>query len=168
MHASGIESAESAKDGATLGPRRVRAVGAIVFDTSGRLLMVQRGHEPAKGLWAVPGGKVEPGETDEQAVAREILEETGLTVRVGALVGSVERPGAPGTVYGIFDYDAVLVAEPAPCNPAPGDPAAEASAEPGRAASDAADLRWVTRAELEALPLTDGLLEALRSWGRLP
>ena len=127
--------------------------------------MVQRGHEPAQGLWALPGGKVEPGETDEQAVAREVLEETGLTVRVGALVGAVERPGAPGTVYEIFDYDATLVHGLVPGNPAPG---ASAGLEPGHAASDAADLRWVTRAELEALPLTDGLLDALREWGRLP
>lgn len=142
-------------DTAADAPRRVRAVGAIAVDAAGRLLVVQRGHEPSKGRWSVPGGHVEPGETDEQAVAREVLEETGLTIRVGALAGSVERPGGPGVVFEIFDYDVVLVPGP--------------DSEPlGQAASDAADLRWVTRAELEALPLTDGLLDALREWGRLP
>lgn len=107
------------------------------------------------GRWSVPGGKVELGETDEQAVAREILEETGLVVTVGTLAGSVERPGGPGVVFDIFDYDADLAAGPDP-HPV------------GRAASDAVGLRWVTRTELAALPLTDGLYETLRDWGRLP
>lgn len=143
----------SAPAGEATSPRRRRAVSAIVFDASRRLLVVQRGHEPAKGLWSVPGGKVEPGETDEQALAREIAEETGLVVEVGALAGSVERPGTPGIVFEIFDYDAVVTR---------GEPSA------ARAADDAADLKWVTLAGLRALPLTDGLMEALADWDRLP
>lgn len=133
-------------------PRHVRAVGAIIRDGEGRLLLVQRGHAPAKGLWTIPGGKVEPGETDAEALTREIAEETGLAITVGALAGSVQRPGVPGTVYEIFDYDATLV---------------DASSQ-AHAADDAADLRWVFPAELATLPLTDGLVEALAAWGRLP
>lgn len=135
------------------GVRRIRGVGAIIRDGD-RLLLVQRGHEPARGQWSVPGGKVERGESDREAVAREIAEETGLVVAVGALVGSVTRPGRPGTVYEIYDYDAILAE-----GQRPGD---------ARPADDAADLRWVTLAELAALPLTDGLIETLREWGRLP
>ena len=50
----------------------VQCVGAIVTDATGRLLLIQRGHDPGAGLWSVPGGRVEPGETDEQAVLREV------------------------------------------------------------------------------------------------
>lgn len=106
------------------------------------------------GQWSVPGGRVESGETDEQAVRREIAEETGLLVDVGALVGRVERSGGPGVVYEIYDHDATLAD-----SQHPGD---------ARAADDAADLKWVTLAEMNALPLTDGLIDALREWGRLP
>lgn len=141
--------------------RVIRAVGALVFDDDGRLLLIQRGHEPGKGLWSVPGGKVEPGETDQQAVRREIAEETGLLVRVGAPVGTVTRGLAPGPIFEIFDYDAVVIG-------AAGDPDAPGDARSARAADDAADLRWVTRAELDALPLTEGLIEALIAWDRLP
>src|ERR1700754_3923957 len=86
----------------------IRCVGAVVHDSAGRLLLVQRGHEPGLGLWSLPGGRVEPDETDEQAVTRELLEETGLSVRSGALVGRVERP-APAGVYEIFDYACTVV-----------------------------------------------------------
>lgn len=134
------------------GQRRVRCVGALIFDERGRLLVVQRGHEPAAGLWSVPGGKVEPGETDGQAVIREIQEETGLTVTVGPLAGVVERAGRGGFIYDIYDYDAAVVG----------------SASVARAGDDAADLRWVSLAEIDALPLTEGLMTALRVWGRLP
>ena len=73
----------------------IACVGAVVVDDAGRYLLVRRGREPSKGLWSIPGGKVEPGESDEQATAREVLEETGLPVTVGDFVGHVERP-APG------------------------------------------------------------------------
>jgi len=50
---------------------RVDCVGGIVARADGRLLMILRGQEPAKGCWSVPGGRVEPGESDQQATARE-------------------------------------------------------------------------------------------------
>jgi len=56
------------------------AVGAIVFKDAS-VLLVRRGQPPAQDLWAIPGGRVEIGETLQQAVEREIFEETGITVR---------------------------------------------------------------------------------------
>ena len=122
----------------------VVAVAAIVFDAAGRVLLVERGQPPGVGLWTVPGGKVEHGEGLVAAVARECLEETGITVEVGALVEVVERVIAAdgGTYhYVILDY----LARPAAGAPAP------------RADDDARAARWVDRAELARLPLTDGL-----------
>ena len=55
------------------------------------MLLVKRGHEPLKGEWSLPGGAVELGETLEAAVAREVLEETGLAVEVGPVVDVVDR-----------------------------------------------------------------------------
>jgi 8-oxo-dGTP diphosphatase len=129
---------------------RVRCVGAIVRDDTGRLLVVLRAREPAAGTWSLPGGRVESGEADADAVTREVREETGLVVRPGALAGTVERPGPAGTVYAIFDY----LAEPVSGRLAP--------------ATDAADARWVDENELRALPCAPGLLDTLRSWGQLP
>ncbi|MBO2455105.1 NUDIX domain-containing protein [Actinomadura barringtoniae] len=134
---------------------RVRCVGGIVRDDQERLLLVRRGRPPGEGLWSIPGGRVEPGEDDATAVARELAEETGLTVQVGALIGSVDRPGAPTAgsadevIYEIHDYAAVAVGGTL------------------RAGDDAAAVRWVTAAELQALPTTPGLVEALVTWGLL-
>ncbi len=67
-------------------------VGAIIFDqTRTRVLLVKRAREPAKGLWSVPGGLVDVGETLEEAVQREVREEVGLEVRVGPLVEIMDR-----------------------------------------------------------------------------
>ena len=116
-------------------------------DGQGRLLMIKRGHEPGAGLWSIPGGRIEPGETDAEALVREMLEETGLAVEVGPLIGSVRRPGLDGAVIDIRDY-AATVAGGTLC---PGD--------------DAADARWVEVADLDSLEITEGLIEALTDWG---
>jgi ADP-ribose pyrophosphatase YjhB (NUDIX family) len=126
---------------------RVPCVGAIIKDGAGRLLLIQRGHEPEAGRWSLPGGRIEPGESDEQAVVREILEETGLRVTCGPLVGSVERPGLRGAVVDIRDYAATVTGGTL------------------AAGDDAADARWVSPAGLAGLTLTTGLAETLTAWG---
>src|SRR4029453_7454392 len=100
----------------------VACVGAVVHDAAGRLLLIQRGHEPSRGLWSLPGGRVEPGETAEQAIEREVLEETGLRVRAGAAVGRGSIPGN-GVVYDVLDVSCVL-ADPE-ARPVAGDDAAD-------------------------------------------
>lgn len=102
----------------------------------------------------MPGGKVEPGETDTEALIREVHEETGLSVQVGAFVGTVDRAAPDGGVFRIHDYfcdvsGGILVA---------GD--------------DAADAAWfdpATFADLERRgELVDELASALRGWGVCP
>lgn len=118
------------------------AVGGVVI-RQGHILLVQRGHEPQKGRWSLPGGKVKPGESLQRALEREIAEETGLNVRCGSLVGFVERRGE-GHNFAIFDFNV-----DAPIT------------EQAIAADDASDLKWV---ELNALPypdMTDGLMDFL-------
>jgi 8-oxo-dGTP diphosphatase len=124
-------------------------VGAVVTDGHGRLLLIKRGHEPGAGLWSLPGGRIEPGETDAEALVREMLEETGLTVEPGRLLGRVQRPGAGGDVIDIRDYAATVTGGTL------------------RAGDDAADARWVRTEDLGALATTEGLVEALTGWGVL-
>ncbi|ANY05944.1 NUDIX hydrolase [Pseudonocardia sp. HH130630-07] len=128
--------------------RHVACVGGIVYDPVGRLLLVRRANDPGRGLWSVPGGRVEPGEDDHTAVVRELFEETGLTVRPGALAGVVVR--GP---FHIADYHCELA------------PSSIAVPRPG---DDAADARFVDLAAFARLPLVDGLTEVLRGWDALP
>ena len=60
------------------------AVGAVIFDEN-KILLVKRSNPPAKGKWAVPGGKVMAGENLQYALKREILEETGFNIKVGEI-----------------------------------------------------------------------------------
>ncbi|GGM83870.1 NUDIX hydrolase [Thermopolyspora flexuosa] len=129
---------------------RIKCVGAIVLDDAGRLLLVRRARPPGAGLWSLPGGRVEPGETDAEAVVREVREETGLVVRVGRLAGTVDRPAPGGGVFEINDYLATV---------------AHGTLTPG---DDAADAGWYHPDELRRLPLTPGLIDALTEWRVVP
>ena len=79
------------KKGPPKGPHLT--VDSWVRDRRGRLLLVKRGHPPFRGAWSLPGGFVEWNERTEDACARETLEETGLKVRVGELLGAYSDPG---------------------------------------------------------------------------
>jgi ADP-ribose pyrophosphatase YjhB (NUDIX family) len=130
--------------------QRVDCVGALVYDEQRRLLVVQRANEPGRGLWSLPGGRVEPGEDDPTALTREVAEETGLEVEVGPLVGSVERDAPGGRIYVIRDY--------------------QASAVGGSlvAGDDATDAKFVNREEFENLPTATLLASTLAQWNALP
>ena len=108
-------------------------VGGIVFDAQGRVLLVQRGNEPRKGHWSIPGGLLELGETLLEGLQREIAEETGLTVQPQAIVEVVDRIYREESRiryhYVIVDYWCTVIG---------------GNAQPG---SDAADLRWASPAE---------------------
>ena len=121
-------------------------VGAVAVD-DGRLLLVRRGHEPGLGSWSVPGGRVEPGETVQEAVVRELLEETGIEGVCTGFVGVTERIGDDHH-FVILDY-AVEVLAPAP--PAAG--------------SDALEARWVSLVDVGEMDLVDGLAEFLHEHG---
>lgn len=131
----------------------IRCVGGVVHDAAGRLLLVRRAHDPGKGRWSLPGGRVEPGETDSQALVREMREETGLAVTPGRLVGSLERLSLTGVLQ-IFDYACTVVDGRL------------------RAGDDADDAAWVATARFYTLDrqgaLTDGLAAILRDWHALP
>lgn len=129
----------------------VVAVGGFVFDRDGRVLLVQRGRPPGKGLWTVPGGRLEPGETLVQGVAREVREETGLIVEVGVLACVVEHI-SDGYHYVILDY----LARPIGGTLAAA-PAMEAGGLIPTAGDDVTAARFVDEAELADLPLTNGL-----------
>lgn len=121
-------------------------VGAAIV--RGRSLLAQQRAYPAAvaGLWELPGGRVEPGESDVDAVRRECVEELGVTVRVGAPVGpDVALPG-----------DKLLRIYAAVLAPASGEPHPH----------DHQALRWLTAAELDSvewLPADQVLLPSLRA-----
>jgi ADP-ribose pyrophosphatase YjhB (NUDIX family) len=128
-----------------VGSEEVPCVGGLIYDDAGRLLLVQRANEPGRGLWSLPGGRVEPGEDDERALVREMAEETGLAVAPGALIGRVVRGS-----YAISDYACAVVGGSL------------------RAGDDALDARWCDAAALDSLPLVPGLVDALTEWDALP
>lgn len=121
----------------------IAGVGAIVLQQDD-VLLVRRGTAPQKGLWSLPGGALELGETLEHGVRREVLEETGLDVRVLQFAEAFERitrdeSGAVQYHYVLLDYLCELVGGVL----AAGDDAAEAA--------------WVNRADLGQRSLTPGL-----------
>jgi 8-oxo-dGTP diphosphatase len=131
--------------------RPIVAVGAVILDGD-RVLLIQRGQEPLKGEWSLPGGAVELGETLEEALVREVREETSLEVAVGPVVevfDSIRRDagGRPEYHYVIIDYA---------CRVRGGTPTVAVRG------SDAADVRWVPLAEIERYRVTSGAIAVIR------
>jgi 8-oxo-dGTP diphosphatase len=135
--------------------RPVVGVGGVVIE-NGRALLIRRGREPLLGEWSIPGGSLELGETLEEGVARELLEETGLKVRVLELIevfdriyvestaGTEEPKKGPRYHYVIVDYL---------CERIRGDAVA---------ASDVTDVAFAREDELEKYRLTETALRILR------
>jgi ADP-ribose pyrophosphatase YjhB (NUDIX family) len=120
----------------------------LVVRRGDRVLVVQRGNPPNKGRWSIPGGAVEVGEALRETGQREVREECGIEVAVGAVAGVFETilPDDAGRTryhYVMIDFLADYVS---------GDL---------HAASDSADARWVTGAELAALDVTEKARELL-------
>jgi ADP-ribose pyrophosphatase YjhB (NUDIX family) len=135
--------------------RPLVGVGGVIID-DGRSLLIRRGSEPLLGEWSIPGGTLELGETLEEGVARELLEETGLEVRVLELIEVFDRIYLESTAgenvpqkgprfhYVIVDYL---------CQRLGGQP---------RAGSDVTDVAWAREKELPAYKLTETATRILR------
>ena len=115
------------------------AVGAIVFRQDA-VLLVQRNQPPKQGEWAIPGGKVNLGETLQHAAEREVLEETGIQIRAFEPVYAFDL--IETDEQGELRWHYVIV-----------DPIAEYVAGEPLAASDARQARWVTRSDMEQLKI---------------
>lgn len=115
------------------------ALAVVLRD--GCVLLVRRSNPPDAGLWGYPGGKVDPGETVEQAAVRELSEETGVIARAGSVLDIIDVQ-AEG-----FHYALHAVA----CDYVAGEP---------EAADDVSEARWV--------PVGDVETEALHMSARVP
>lgn len=130
--------------------RPIPGVSAIVVE-GGRVLLVRRGQEPNKGLWSLPGGSIEFGETARDAVIREVREETSLDVEPTA-VAAVQDIVFPNKDNPLFHYVVIVF---------------QARVVGGTlaAASDAAETCWVPLKDIDRLPTTEGLADIIRSAG---
>jgi mutator protein MutT len=134
------------------GPRHpIPGVGVAVLNDAGELLLVRRGAGASAGKWAVPGGKVELGETLVEAARREVLEETGLDVEIGrpVWVGESIGPGEPPAWhFTLVDFVGRMVGGRL------------------RAGDDAAEARWVDLDQVgsfDVVPTMPSLVDALRA-----
>jgi 8-oxo-dGTP diphosphatase len=124
-------------------------VGALIFSERGdEILLVERGKPPLVGYWSLPGGIVEPGERLEDAIAREVLEETGLRVDVGDIATVFERIMPAGD--GRCEYHYILI--DFYCKMLGGTLAA---------GDDSKQARWRDLNELDSILLTEGTREVI-------
>jgi 8-oxo-dGTP diphosphatase len=123
-------------------------VGAIIVEQR-RVVLVKRGHPPLLGEWSIPGGVLETGETLREAAAREALEETGLTVEVGELLGVYDRIVRGEDARTRYHYVLIDFL----CRKTSGDL---------KAAGDADDARWFTHAQAGELALPQDTVEVIK------
>ena len=128
--------------------KTIKVVAAVICDSlqaKSRIFATARGYGEFKGMWEFPGGKIEPGETPQQALAREIKEELATTIKVGEIIDTVE-----------YDYpDFHLCMDCFWCEVVSGD----------LVLLEAQEARWLTKDELDSvkwLPADMGLVERIR------
>lgn len=121
--------------------------------SAGEILLIKRARPPWEGLWAIPGGRVEWGETMEQAVIREVMEETGLQIRPGevAWVGEIlDDATPPEWHYGVIDFFATIEG---------------GELAPG---ADASEVQWWPVRKLDELPIAPSLIDLVQQvWPQL-
>ena len=122
-------------------------VGAIIIERD-RVVLVKRAHAPLLGEWSIPGGMLEVGETLRQAAVREVLEETGLHVEVGELLGVFDRIVRDADERTLYHYVLIDFL----CRRIAGEP---------QPACDAAEARWFTRDEIGELSLVKETAEVI-------
>src|SRR5258708_5637218 len=127
--------------------RPILGVGAIIIE-SGRVLLVERGHEPLKGYWSLPGGVVEVGEKLAEGIRREVLEETGLEIELLSVVEIFER--IMRDAAGVAEYHYVLV-----------DYLCRVTGGVLKAGDDVSEAQWVERACLPQYRITEGTLPVI-------
>jgi 8-oxo-dGTP diphosphatase len=126
-------------------PRRpLVGVGAILLDRD-RILMAQRGKEPLKGWWSLPGGALETGESLHDAIRREVREETGLEVEPLGVFEIFER--ILRDAQGTLEYHYVLI-----------DYVCRVTGGELRPGDDVCRVEWFRRRDLGALEITEGTL----------
>jgi len=123
-------------------------LGAIIIEQD-RVVLVKRGHPPLSGEWSIPGGVLEVGETIRQAAVREALEETGLAVEVGELLGVYDRIVRDADERTRYHYVLIDFL----CRRIAGEP---------HGAGDAAEARWFTHGELGQLSLAEDTAEVIK------
>jgi 8-oxo-dGTP diphosphatase len=123
-------------------------VGAIIIEQD-RVVLVKRAHAPLLGKWSIPGGVLEVGETLRQAAVREALEETGLRVEVGELLGVYDRILRDADERTLYHYVLIDFL----CRRITGEP---------QGAGDAAEARWFTRGEVGQLSLPEDTAEVIK------
>lgn len=131
--------------------RPVVGVGAVVI-RDGKILLVKRGVAPSKGLWAIPGGAIELGETLQQAAEREIREETGVAIRAREPIYVFDFFEHAGD--GRIRFHFVIV-----------DVAADYVSGEVKGADDALDARWLAPADLDRLSVSENTLKLLQTVG---